>query len=98
MSRRDHAGLWQKGVSGNPGGRPKITAEVKELARQYTDQAIIALVKNLEDENGSVRNTAASILLDRGYGKPAQAIGGDDSMDAITLRTIVTGVPRPGDA
>jgi Family of unknown function (DUF5681) len=31
---------FQKGRSGNPGGRPKVVAEVKELARQHTGKAI----------------------------------------------------------
>ena len=49
---------FQKGQSGNPGGRPKIMAEVREAARAHTKAAIDALVANLTDENGNVRNTA----------------------------------------
>ena len=36
-------GGFKKGRSGNPGGRPKEIGEVRELARQYTPQAIEAL-------------------------------------------------------
>ena len=35
---------FKKDQSGNPGGRPKVIAEVKELAREYTGEAIETLV------------------------------------------------------
>ena len=35
---------FKKGQSGNPGGRPKVVAEVKELARAHTGEAIKTLV------------------------------------------------------
>ena len=37
---------FQKGRSGNPGGRPKVVAEVKELARKHTGKAIETLVSH----------------------------------------------------
>ena len=35
---------FEKGHSGNPGGRAKVVAEVKELAREHTSEAIETLV------------------------------------------------------
>ena len=52
---------FKKGQSGNPGGRPKVIAEVKELAREYTGEAIETLVSIMTSP-------------DRGYGKPPQHI------------------------
>ena len=31
---------FKKGQSGNPGGRPKVIAELKELAKEHTVEAI----------------------------------------------------------
>jgi hypothetical protein len=79
---------FQKGQSGNPGGRPKIMADVREAARAHTKEAINTLVANLSDENGNVRNAAAVALLDRGYGKPPQAIVGDSDFDPVRVRVM----------
>jgi len=66
---------WKKGQSGNPGGRPKEVAEVRELARQYTEQSIQTLVTLMQSAGSErTRLAAASELLDRGYGRPPQAI------------------------
>ena len=70
---------FKPGQSGNPGGRPKEVGEVRELARGYTVQAISTLASIMlnEDAKGSERVAAATALLDRGYGKPAQTVAGD---------------------
>jgi hypothetical protein len=63
---------FEKGHSGNPGGRPKAYGELRDLARQHTDLALQTLVEiAAHGENESARVTAASALLDRGWGKPA---------------------------
>ena len=70
---------FEKGQSGNPGGRPKVVAEVKELAREHTAEAIQTLVSIMSDPKSApaARVSAANALLDRGYGKPPQHITGD---------------------
>jgi thioredoxin reductase len=71
---------FKKGQSGNPGGRPKVVAEVKELARKPTGKAIETLVSIMTNPKAApaARVSAANALLDRGYGKPPRHITGAD--------------------
>lgn len=73
-------------------GRPKGSvnkatkeagAALSELARQHTESAINTLVEVCNDKRAphSARVTAANGLLDRGYGKPAQAVQHEGSAD-----------------
>jgi hypothetical protein len=41
---------FQKGQSGNPGGRPKVVGEVRHLAQQHSAEAIATLVAIMHDE------------------------------------------------
>ena len=70
---------WRPGQSGNPHGRPKIIAEVRDLARQYTADAMDVLTGIMNDPKApsAARVSAASAVLDRGWGKPGQAIDAD---------------------
>jgi hypothetical protein len=57
---------------GNLRGRPKIDAEVRDLARVHTADAINTLATIMRDEKepASARVTAASLILDRGIERP----------------------------
>jgi hypothetical protein len=66
---------FKPGESGNPGGRPKVVAEVQDLARQHAPAAIVELARlALKAKNETVRVAAIRELLDRGYGRPRQGL------------------------
>src|SRR5436309_8237921 len=67
---------FRKGISGNPGGRPKVLGDVQELAREKSPEAIDTLSNIMRDDKAppAARVAAANALLDRGYGKPTQPI------------------------
>ena len=81
-----------KGVSGNPGGRPRVLADVQELARQKSPEALNVLESVMLNEKAphAARVLAANSLLDRGYGKPTQTIA--QTLARIDPSTLSEGV------
>ena len=67
---------FEKGHSGNPGGRPKIIGEVQDLARQHTAEAIKTLALIMRDKKApaAARAMASNSILDRAYGRPPQTV------------------------
>lgn len=76
----------------------KATASIRDIARQYTVEAVEALVAVLREETGAARVSAAREILDRGYGKATTILAGDENGGAIQIATRIelVGV-RPGD-
>jgi hypothetical protein len=60
--------------SGRKKGSPnKVTAEIKEIANQYGEQALLTLVNLMHTANSdSTKVMAAKEILDRAYGKATQ--------------------------
>lgn len=76
---RSKSGQFVKGVSGNPGGRPKTIEEIRDLARSYTTEAMQSLLRIATGgKNENARVSAANAILDRGWGKPQATVGEDE--------------------
>jgi hypothetical protein len=76
---------WKPGQSGNPSGRPprpdtiaarQIFVTVRTAARALTQEAIDTLAGVMHDAKApaAARISAAVALLDRGHGRPPQAV------------------------
>lgn len=101
MSSKGGNPNWRKGVSGNPGGRVKIDMRIKELAKQKTELALNTLAHICgKGESESARVSAAVALLDRGWGKPAQAVDltNSDGSLASAWAAARAGMEQDGDA
>ena len=70
---RDISGKFKCGCSGNPGGRPKVAGEVRELLAQNTTRAVETVIALLDSENEKVALQAAQEVLNRVLGKSIQA-------------------------
>jgi hypothetical protein len=65
---------FQKGKSGNPSGRPKMDPEIREMARAASVGALRRAIELVDSKDENVALKAINTVLDRGWGKPAQAV------------------------
>jgi len=72
----------------------KVTADIREAAQEYTQDALdvlVAVMKNTETP-AAARVSAASAVLDRGHGKPMQSVEVEATVEGTLTeirRTIV---------
>ena len=69
--------MFQKGKSGNPGGRAKKTAEVIEvesLAKKLSVEALERLAHWMRQDDPTASVKAANSIIERGFGKARQQI------------------------
>ena len=74
MTNPTGKGGFQKGQSGNPGGRSKLPADIREAFKAKAPQALEVLTRCLQSDDDRIAMMAAQAILDRGYGRPTQSI------------------------
>lgn len=76
-------------TGGRQKGTPnKATAEIKALAQKHGASAIAECLRIMKNsESDQARISAAKEIMDRAYGKPAQAIVGDE--DEAPIKTVM---------
>lgn len=82
---------FEKGKSGNPGGRPKKNREVEQLCREASPEALVRLKQIMRQQKDIKAALQAALgILAYGLGKPRQAIemtgaeGGPIQTETIT--------------
>ena len=63
---------FQRGRSGNPGGRPKVAGDVRELLKQNSRAAASCVIALLKSSDERIALAAAREVLDRVLGRPSQ--------------------------
>lgn len=88
---RTDGGKFAPGTSGNPSGRPRDFTSFAKLARSRAPRALEILEGIMEStvESSADRIRAASIILDRAYGRPitpeaSVTMDGDDKSEPMT--------------
>ena len=82
----------REGAGRPKGSQNKATAAIREVAGQYTEQAVNALVSILAGGEGipaAAQVAAARELLDRAHGKPSQSVDVQGDMTFKGLEVIV---------
>ena len=87
-----------------PNGRGAAFKHLRELARSYTEEAVLTIVSIMRNskEDGRLRLACANAILDRGYGKPreGEVVEQEDlltteyrTVDEIEAALIAKGIP-----
>jgi len=83
MTNLTGKGGFHRGESGNPGGRPRLPADIREAFKAKAPQALEVLTRCLQSDDDRIAMMAAQAILDRGYGRPTQSIDANINDDPV---------------
>ena len=83
---------FKPGQSGNPGGRPKMPEEMRQILREAGPELARKLLTYTEHSNPKIAMWAITEALDRAYGKPVQAQ--DISFDVDSTADVMAQIRR----
>ena len=88
MRGRKPGGGKTAGSGRKPGTPNKVTTDLKAVAQSYTQEALERLAHWMRSDNAPASVSAANHLLDRGYGKPPQALTDAEGGPLIPAKVI----------
>jgi hypothetical protein len=94
---------FRKGVSGNPGGRPRGYRDFALLARQHAPEALERLMHWVRSNKETASVSAARAVIERGYGRPptmeeaAALIPSDNDKAPSTFKVVFVTPSRRGE-
>ncbi len=89
------AGQFQKGKSGNPGGRPSLPEAIKKKLRDRTPKNVASLIELADQRDDlGVAFRATLTLHEMYYGKPVQPDAHDIPEDGVVAKLAEAEVNR----
>jgi hypothetical protein len=85
MTRRGNPN-WVKGVSGNPGGRPKLAEDLKKRALDAVDKIVLDYWIEEVATRGLNATKCSELLAAYGMGKPVQPVEGKHEVTVNDVR------------
>lgn len=79
---------WQKGESGNPGGRPKMDPVVRALLDAHGPEAVRKIIALMDSDDERIVLMAAKEIVERAYGKIKEAKDDDGDKRSLTINII----------
>lgn len=85
------------GAGRKPGAVSKAKRQLAEMAKEHAEAALMTLVEiaGNDSENAAARVSAATAILDRGYGRPTQALQHTSPDGSMTPASIELKIVKP---